>query len=121
MIICLIVGLIRKTLSNEILLNSFSLYKKSQCFPKLYGRFDRDISVKYDLPNCVTKADLKGATGVDTSNLAIKSSLAKLKTEVDKIDIDKFKTVSVDLIKLSNVVNHEVIKKTVYDKLVAKK
>ena len=84
MIICLIVGLIRKTLSNEILLNSFS--------------FDRDISVKYDLPNYVTKADLKGATGVDTSNLAIKSSLAKLKTEVDKIDIDKFKTVSVDLI-----------------------
>ena len=46
MIICLIAGLIRKTLLNEILLNSISLYKKSQYFPKPYRRFDRDISVK---------------------------------------------------------------------------
>ena len=40
--------------------------------------------------------------------------------KVDKIDVEKLKTVPVDLNKLSNVVNNEVIKKTVYDKLFAK-
>ena len=49
-----------------------------------------------------------------------KSSLASLKTEVDKIDADKLKTVHVDLAKLSNVVKNDVIKKTEYDRLVAK-
>ena len=49
-----------------------------------------------------------------------KSSLAKLKAEVDKIDADKLKTVPVDLSKLSNVVNNDVVKKTVYDKVVPK-
>ena len=70
--------------------------------------------------NYEKKANLRGATGVDTSNLASKSNLAKLKGEVDKINVDKLKTVPVDLSKLSNVVNYEVAKKTVYDKLVAK-
>ena len=46
--------------------------------------------------------------------------MANLKTEVDKLDIDKLVTVPVDLSKLSNVVNNDVIKKTVYEKLVAK-
>ena len=46
--------------------------------------------------------------------------MANLKTEVDKLDIDKLVPVPVDLSKLSNVVKNEVIKKTVYDKLVAK-
>ena len=41
-------------------------------------------------------------------------------TEVDKIDADNLKTVPVDLAKLSNVVKNDVIKKTEYDKLVAK-
>ena len=54
------------------------------------------------------------------SNLALKSNSIKLKAEVDKIDVDKLKIVRVDLSKLSNVVNNEVVKKTVYDKLVAK-
>ena len=63
---------------------------------------------------------MKGATGVDTSNLAARSDLASFKTEVDKIDIDKLKTAPVDLSKLRNVVNNEVFKKTLYDKLVAK-
>ena len=53
-------------------------------------------------------------------NFALKSNLANLKTEVDKIDVDKLKTVPVDLSKLSNVVKNEVIKKNLYDKLVAK-
>ena len=71
------------------------------------------------MSNSATKAALKGATGVDTSNLAAKSDLARLKAEVDKTDVDKLKTVPTDLSKLSNVVDN-VVKQTVYDKLVAK-
>ena len=63
---------------------------------------------------------LKNATGVDTSKLAAKSDSASLKAETDQIDVDKLKTVPVDLSKLNNVVNNVVVKKTVYDKLVAK-
>ena len=59
-------------------------------------------------------------THIDISNLALKSNLASLKTEVDKIDVDKLKAVPVDLSKLSNVVKNDVVKKTVYDKLVTK-
>ena len=50
------------------------------------------------------------------SNLALKLNLDK----VDKIDIDKLKIVHVDLSKLSSVVNNDVVKKTMYDKLVVK-
>ena len=46
--------------------------------------------------------------------------LANLKTEVDKMDTDKLRTVPVDLIKLSNIVKNEVAKKTEYNKLVDK-
>ena len=48
---------------------------------------------------------------VDVSSFALKSNLANLKTEVDKIDVDKLKTVPVDLSKLSNVVRNEVVKR----------
>ena len=65
-----------------------------------------------------TNAELKNATRTDTSRLAAKLDLASL--EVYKIDFDKLKTVPVDLSKLSNAVINEVVKKTVYDKLVAK-
>ena len=54
------------------------------------------------------------------SNLALKSNLAKLKAEINKIYIDKLKTVPVELSNLSNIINNEIVKKTVYDKLVAK-
>ena len=77
------------------------------------------IKVELDLSNYSTKADLKGATGADTSILAAKSDLASLKAEVDKINIDKLKTVPGDLSKLSNLVDN-VVKKTVYDKLMTK-
>ena len=60
------------------------------------------------------------ATGVDTSKLAAKSDLTSLKDEIDKTGEDKLKTVPVDLRKLSNVVNNEIVKKIVYDKLVPK-
>ena len=62
----------------------------------------------------------KKATGIDKSNLALKSNLAKLKAEICKIDVYKLNTVPVDLSKLSNVVSNEVFKKTVCDKFVAK-
>ena len=79
-----------------------------------------NIKVEIDLSNYATKKDINDITHVDTSNFALKTSLANLKTEVDKLDIDKLATVPVDLSKLSNVVNTGVVKKTVYDKLVAK-
>ena len=56
----------------------------------------------------------------DTSKLALKSNLATLKAEIDKIDVDRLKTVPKDFSKLSNVVDNDVVTKTVYDKLVAK-
>ena len=59
-------------------------------------------------------------THVDTSSFALKTNLANLKAEVDKLDIDKLVPVSVDLSKLSDVVKNDVVKKDVYDKLVAK-
>ena len=70
------------------------------------------------MSNYASKTDLKNATGIDTSNLALKSNLASLKTEVDKIDVDKLKTDPTDLSKLSNVVNNDVVKNIEYDKLV---
>ena len=89
-------------------------------FPRGYKRLDRDISVKFDLSNYATKTDLKNVSNVDVSRFALKSNLPSLKTEVDKIDADKLKTVPVDLAKLSNVVENDVIKNAEYDKLVAK-
>ena len=82
-------------------------------FHKLHEPFGGDISVKLDLSNYVTEADLKWATWVDTSNLAAKSNLARLKAEVDKIDIYKLKNIPLDLSKPSNAVNNDVFKKTV--------
>ena len=89
-------------------------------FHRRYKCSDGDISAKVDLSNYATKSDLKNISHVDVSSFARKSNLASLETEVDKIDADKLKTVPVDLAKLSNVVKNDVIKKTEYDKLVAK-
>ena len=92
----------------------------SQYFPMPFKSFGGNISVKVDLLNYATKADLKNITHIDTSSFALKANLASLKTEVDKLDIDKLAPVPVDLSKLSDVVKNDVVKKTVYDKLVAK-
>ena len=91
----------------------------SEYFPKP-KRFIENIKVSVDLSNYETKADIKNITHVNTSNVSLKKKLANLKTEVDKIDTDKLKTLLVDLSKLSNVVKNEVIKKAEYNKLVAK-
>ena len=76
----------------------------SDYFRRRYKRFDGDITVKDDLSNYATKTGLKNASHVDVSSFALKSNLTSLKTEVDKIDADKLKTVLVDLVKLSNEV-----------------
>ena len=126
MIILLTAGLIKNT-----------MYKVSQYFPKPYEPFGGDINVKVDLSNYAAKDNIKSITHVDTSSFALKTNLANLKTEVDKLDIDKLKSlpnnlsnlktevdkldidklapVPADLSKLSNVVNNEVVKKTEYD------
>ena len=92
----------------------------SQFFPKPYEPFGGDINVKVDLSNYATKADIKNISHVDTSSFALKTNLADLKTEFDKLDIDKLVPVPVDLSKLSDAVKNDVVKKTVYNKLVTK-
>ena len=109
----------------------------SQYCPKLYEQFDGNINVKVDLTNYATKTDIKKISHVDTSNFALKSNLAGLKTEDDKLDIDKLKSlrnnlsnlkdkvdkldidklipVPDNLSKLSNVVKNEIVKKTEYN------
>ena len=67
--------------------------------------------MKVNLSNYATKLDLKNVTGAHISKLAVKSDLAILKAEIDKVDVDNLKTVSVDLSKLSIVVNNDVVKK----------
>ena len=62
----------------------------SECCPKLFRNFGRNINVKVDLSNYSTKTDLKNVTHVDTLGFALKTNLAGLKTEVDKLDINKF-------------------------------
>ena len=69
----------------------------SQYFPKPFRSFGGHINVKVDLSNYATKTDLKNVTHVDTSSFALKTNLASLKTEVDKLDIDKLVPVPVDL------------------------
>ena len=73
----------------------------------------QNVKVELDLTNYATKTDLKNITHVDVSSHASKTNLSALKTEVDKIDVDKLKTVPDDLAKLSNVVKNEVVKKLI--------
>ena len=79
-----------------------------------------DIKVKVDLSNYATKTDLKNVSHVDVSSFALKSNLASLKTEVDKLDIDKLTPVPNDLAKLSNAIKNDVLQKIEYNKLVTK-
>ena len=89
----------------------------SKFFPDPYETFGGDINVTVNLSNYVTKTDLINVTHVDTSSFALKTNLATLKTEVDKLDIDKLVPISTDLSKLSNAVKNDAVEKDVYDKL----
>ena len=91
-----------------------------QHLPKPFRNFGGNINVKVDLSNYATKTDLKNVTHVDISNISLKTNLANLKTEVHKLEIEKLVRIPADLIKLSNVLKNGVVKKTVYDRLVAK-
>ena len=79
----------------------------SQYYP-LYRSSSNNIKVELDLANYATKTD-------SFSSFASKTNLAALKTEVDKIDADKLKTTPADLAKLTNAVEHDVVKKTDYN------
>ena len=74
-----------------------------QYFPKPYKPFGGDINVKVDLSNFATKTDIKNISHVDTSSSASKLKLASLKTEVNKLDINKLVPDPVDLSNLSDV------------------
>ena len=109
MVILLIAGLIK-----------IILHKMSKYFPKPNEPFGGDINVKVDLSNYATKADIKNITHVDTSGFSLKSNLANLKTKANKLHIDKLVLIPTDFSKLSNAVKNDVVKKDVYNKLVAK-
>ena len=78
MIIHLIVGFIKKT-----------SYKMSQYFPKPFKPFGGDINITVDLSNYATKDDIKNVTHVDTSSFSLQTNLANLKSEVDKLHVNK--------------------------------
>ena len=86
----------------------------TQYYPP-YRSSSYNIKVKLDLVNYATKTDLKNITHVDVSSFASKTNLAALKTEVDKIDVDKLKTAPADLAKLTNAIKNNVVKKTDYN------
>ena len=82
----------------------------SRYFPKPYEPFGGDINVKVDLSSYATKTDIKNILHIDTSSFALKSNLASLITEVDKLNIDKLVHVPVDLSTLSNAVKMKFLK-----------
>ena len=94
----------------------------SQYSPKPYELSGGDINIKVDLYNYAIKNDLKSVTHVDISSIALKSNLASLKTEVDKLRIDKLTPVCNDLAnlskkteKLNNIDTIGFVLKTTYD------
>ena len=72
------------------------------------------------MSNYATNPDLENVTHVDTSSFALKTNLANLNTEVDKLNVKILAQLPVDFSKLRDVLKNDVIKKIVYDKLVAK-
>ena len=80
-----------------------------------YKSSSNNVKGELDLTNYATKNDLKNLTHVDVSSFASKTNLAALKSEVDKIDVDKLKAAPVDLGKLTNAIENDLVKKTVYN------
>ena len=89
------------------------VYYKMSYYPP-YKSSISNVKVNLDLTNYATKTDLKNITHIDVSSFASKTNLAALKTEVDKIDVDKLKTAPLDLAKLTNAVENDLVKKTLY-------
>ena len=79
--------------------------KNESIFSKPYEPIGRDINVKVDLSNYATKTDIKNISHVDTSRFELKSNLASLKPGVDKLDIDKLKSLPNKLSNLKNKVD----------------
>ena len=92
--------------------NCKRVYYKMSYYPP-YKISSNNIKVELDLTNYATKTDLNNIAHVDNSSFASKTNLAALKTEVDKIDIDKSKTAPTDLAKLTNAVEKDLVEKTV--------
>ena len=88
--------------------NCKRVYYKMSYYPP-YKSSSNNIKVELDLTNYATKTDLNNINHVDTSSFGSKTNLAALKTEVDKIDIDKLKTEPVDLAKLTNAAENDLV------------
>ena len=95
--------------------NYIRVYYKMSTYCPPYKSYSSNVKVELDLTNYATKTDLKNITHVDVSSFASKTNLTALKSEVNKIDIDKLKTAPVDLAKLTNFVENDVVKKTDYN------
>ena len=78
-----------------------------------YKSSSSKVKVELDLTNYATKTDLKNITHADVSSFASKTNLAALKTEADKIDANKLNTVPVDLAKLTDAVENDLVKKLI--------
>ena len=87
------------------------VYYKMSTYYSPYKSSSNNITVELELSNYATKNDLKNITHVDVSCFASKTNLAALKTEVDKIDVDKLKRTPTDLTKLTKVVENDLVKK----------
>ena len=88
----------------------------SQYFHEPYERSGENVNVELDLSNYAKKADLKVVASVNTSKTEAKSGLTKLKAQLEKQDVDKLETILADLSKLSNVVDNDVVRKSIHDK-----
>ena len=62
-------------------------------FPEPHTHSKKKIEFELDLSTYAKKCDLKNVTGADTSDFTKKIDLANLKSDVDKIDVDKLKNV----------------------------
>ena len=91
-------------------MSTYYQYKMSTYYP-LYKSSSQNIKVELDLSNYATEKDINDITHVDVSGFASKTNLAALKTEIDKIDVDKLKTAPTDLAKLTNAVENDLVKK----------
>ena len=84
----------------------------SEYFPKPKS-FGGKVKVELNLSNYVTKSDLKNATCVDALDFAKKTGLANLKSDIDKLDIDKSKNVPSNLSNLKSKVDKLAVDKLV--------